>query len=216
MIWLGLISEVSDSDVVTTNRLLTFFIDTPERVQQKLQVIMEGTEFADRLPPIFARIKALVSYIHGFDVKRKVYINPLASLNDKFFRGSILFQCIFDGKRRDVFAAGGRYDKLIQEFSPKLLFSRSQAHAVGFNLSWDRLSSSMVDLIKNSTRAFTKHSENEIESFWRSRRVCFHSILSSRSNTDLNYSVMSSLQASIQLSFAQLECELYKTFGRMT
>lgn len=146
------------------------FRDNPEKVQQKLQIIMEGTEFADRLPPIFARIKALVSYIHGFDVKRKVYINPLASLNDKFFRGSILFQCIFDGKRRDVFAAGGRYDQLIQEFSPKLLYSRSQAHAVGFNLSWDRLSSSMVDHIKNSTKTFTKHSDTDVEPFWRTRR----------------------------------------------
>lgn len=132
---------------------------------------MEGTEFADRLPPIFARIKSLVSFINGFDVKRRVYVNPLASLNDKFFRGSILFQCLFDGKRRDVFAAGGRYDRLIQEFSPKLLYNRSQAHAVGFNLSWDRLSSSMIDYIKNSTKTFTKH-EADVEGFWRSRRVC--------------------------------------------
>ncbi|KAE8553034.1 hypothetical protein EYB25_004413 [Talaromyces marneffei] len=145
------------------------FRDTPDKVQQKLQMIMEGTEFADRLPPIFARIKSLVSFISGFDVKRKVYVNPLASLNDKFFRGSILFQCLFDGKRRDVFAAGGRYDQLIQEFSPKLLYSRSQAHAVGFNLSWDRLSSSMIDHIKNSAKTFTKH-EAEVEGFWRSRR----------------------------------------------
>lgn len=154
--------------------LLKQFTDTPEKVQQKLQLLMEGTEFADRLPPIFARIKALVSYIKGFDVKRKVYVNPLASLNDKFFRGSILFQCIFDGKRRDVFAAGGRYDQLIQEFSPKLLYSRSQAHAVGFNLSLDKLSSSMVDYIKNSAKTFTKHNEVDVESFWRSRRVCSH------------------------------------------
>jgi eukaryotic translation initiation factor 2-alpha kinase 4 len=136
-------------------------------------MIMEGTEFADRLPPIFARIKSLVSFINGFDVKRKIYVNPLASLNDKFFRGSILFQCLFDGKRRDVFAAGGRYDKLIQEFSPKLLYSRSQAHAVGFNLSWDRLSSSMIDHIKNSAKTFTKH-EADVEGFWRSRRVCMN------------------------------------------
>lgn len=151
--------------------MLKIHTDTPDKVQQKLQTIMEGSEFADRLAPIFARFKALVSYIQGFDVKRKVYISPLASLNDKFFRGSILFQCIFDNKRRDVFAAGGRYDRLIQELSPKLLYSRSQAHAVGFNLSWDRLSSSMIDYLKTSTRSFTKHNEHDVEGFWRSRRV---------------------------------------------
>ncbi|KAH8702544.1 anticodon binding domain of tRNAs-domain-containing protein [Talaromyces proteolyticus] len=146
------------------------FRDTPDKVQQKLQTIMEGSEFADRLTPIFARLKALVSYIHGFNVKRKVYISPLGSLNDKFFRGSILFQCLFDNKRRDVFAAGGRYDRLIQELSPKLLYSRSQAHAVGFNLSWDKLSTSMTEYLKTSTKTFIKHIEHDVESYWRSRR----------------------------------------------
>src|SRR3979411_627721 len=124
--------------------------DTPERTLQRLQTIMEGTEFADRLAPIFARLNALVSYIQGFEVKRKVYVSPLGSLNDKFFRGSVLFQCVFDSKRRDVFAAGGRHVRLFPEFSPKLLSSRSQSHAVGFNLSWGRLSSSMIDYIKTS------------------------------------------------------------------
>jgi translation initiation factor 2-alpha kinase 4 len=133
---------------------------------------MEGTEFADRLAPIFARLNALISYIQGFEVKRKVYVSPLGSLNDKFFRGSVLFQCVFDSKRRDVFAAGGRYDQLIQEFSPKLLSSRSQSHAVGFNLSWDRLGSSMIDYIKSSNKTFVKHLESDVGGYWRARRVC--------------------------------------------
>ena len=201
MTWQDSIFEVSLEKLkFNVYSLLISFIDTPEKVQQKLQMIMEGTEFADRLPPIFTRIKSLVSFINGFDVKRKVYVNPLSSLNDKFFRGSILFQCLFDGKRRDVFAAGGRYDQLIQEFSPKLLYRRSQAHAVGFNLSWDRLSSSMIEHIKNSVKTFTKH-EAEVEGFWRSRRVCVNPTLAIAKLTD-KFSVMFSLQASILLSFA--------------
>lgn len=135
---------------------------------------MEGSEFADRLAPIFARLKALMSYIHGFDVKRKVYVCPLASLNDKFFRGSVLFQCVFDSKRRDVFAAGGRYDRLIQEFSPRLLSSRCQPHAVGFNLSWDKLNTSMVEYITNANKAFIKNADSDIAGFWRCRRVRFY------------------------------------------
>lgn len=132
---------------------------------------MEGTDYADRLGPIFARLNALTSYIQGFEVKRKVYINPLSSLNDKFFRGSILFQCVFDSKRRDVFAAGGRYDRLIREFSPQVLSGRSQSHSVGFNLSLDRLSTSMFDYIKNSSRAYLKNIDNDSSGLWRSRRV---------------------------------------------
>lgn len=134
---------------------------------------MEGTAFAERLTPIFARLNLVVSYMQGFDVKRKVYVNPLGSLNDNFFRGSILFQSVFDNKRRDVFAAGGRYDRLVQEFSPKVLTSRSQTHAVGFNLSWDRLSSSMVEYMKEPSKASLKHleAENGAAVFWKTRRV---------------------------------------------
>ncbi|PYH98974.1 Serine/threonine-protein kinase [Aspergillus ellipticus CBS 707.79] len=146
------------------------FRDSPKQVQKRLRVIMQGTEFAERLASIFARINLLVAYLQNFDVKRKVYMNPLGSLNDKFFRGSILFQCVFDSKRRDVFAAGGRYDSLVQEFRPKVLASRSQTHAVGFNLSWDRLSSSMLEYLGTPAKTSTKNFEMEAGVFWRTRR----------------------------------------------
>ncbi|GMF70165.1 unnamed protein product [Aspergillus oryzae] len=146
------------------------FRDSPKQMQKRLRDIMEGTEFAERLTPIFVRINWLMGYLKSFDVKRKVYVNPLGSLNDKFFRGSILFQCVFDNKRRDVFAAGGRYDSLVQEFRPKVLASRPQTHAVGFNLSWDRLSSAMLEYIKGSSKSHLKHHEVEPAAFWKTRR----------------------------------------------
>lgn len=132
---------------------------------------MEGTEFADRLAPIFARLNVLMSFLGEFGVERKVFINPLSSLNDKFFRGSVLFQCVFDGKRRDVFAAGGRYDRLVQEFSPKSRMGSAHTHAVGFNLSWDRLSSSMGQYLKGLTKSSLKHTETDSGAFWKTRRV---------------------------------------------
>ena len=138
---------------------------------------MAGTPYAERLAPIFTRLNALTAYLQEFDIKRKVFINPLSSLNDKFFRGSVLFQCIFDGKRRDVFAAGGRYDHLVQEFSPRALTSLAQPHAVGFNLSWDRLSSSMSDYLKGSAKTSLKHPETETGVFWKTRRVSVLSFL---------------------------------------
>ncbi|KAL4949097.1 anticodon binding domain of tRNAs-domain-containing protein [Aspergillus filifer] len=146
------------------------FRDTPKQTLKRLRTIMAGTVFADRLTPIFARINSLVAFLQGFEVKRKVYVSPLGSLNDKFFRGSILFQCIFDGKRRDVFAAGGRYDSLVQDFRSGMTTTRAQPHAVGFNLSWDRLSSAMNDYIRAPTRASLKHTEAEAGAFWKTRR----------------------------------------------
>lgn len=132
---------------------------------------MEGTAYAEQLTPIFARLNLLLAYLQGFDVKRKVYINPLGSLNDKFFRGSILFQCVFDSRRRDVFAAGGRYDSLVKEYRPKVLTSRSHTHAVGFNLSWDKLNSVMVDYLHGHSKSSLKQPEVEIGAFWKARRV---------------------------------------------
>ncbi|KAL5003177.1 anticodon binding domain of tRNAs-domain-containing protein [Aspergillus recurvatus] len=146
------------------------FRDTPKQTQKRLRAIMEGTEFAERLTPIFARINSLIAFLQGFKIKRKFYICPLGSLNDKFFRGSILFQCIFDGKRRDVFAAGGRYDSLVQDFRSGVTTNRAQPHAVGFNLSWDRLSSAMIDYIKAPTKTSLKHPETEVGVFWKTRR----------------------------------------------
>ena len=149
-------------------------IDDPDKALKRLRAIMEGTEYADRLSPIFARLNAVISYLKDLNIKRKVYVNPLSSLNDKFFRGSILFQCVFDAKRRDVFAAGGRYDSLIQEFRPKVISNRSQCHAVGFNLGWEKLCVSMSNYLRGSNKAFLKQGEAEITGAWRTRRVGEH------------------------------------------
>lgn len=144
--------------------------DNLNQAQRKVQTIMEGSEHSEKLPSIFAHLNLLVTYLQRFDVKRKVYVNPLSSLNDKFFAGNVLFQCVFDGSRRDVFAAGGRYDQLIQEFYPKVLSNRSQAHAVGFNLSWDRLSSLVLLELRSPNKAALKGPE-ETGMNWRTRRV---------------------------------------------
>lgn len=147
--------------------------DSLKETKRRLQIIMEGTEYAERISPIFARLNVLMTYLQSFGVKRKIYINPLSSVHDKFYRGSILFQCIFDSKRRGVFAAGGRYDRLIQEFSPHGLSNRPQAHAVGFNLGSDLLRSSMIDYLK--AKAPSKDSETSAELYWTARRVSdFH------------------------------------------
>lgn len=137
---------------------------------------MEGTEYSERIAPIFARLNVLMTYLQSLEVKRKVFINPLSSLHDKFYRGSVLFQCVFDGKRRDVFAAGGRYDRLIQDFSPQVLSTRPRAHAVGFNLSSDRLASSMTEYAK--AKVPSKDAETGPELYWAARRVSYFRVRS--------------------------------------
>lgn len=138
---------------------------------KRIADIMAGTEYADALAPVTARIKSVSSYLKGFQVRRKVYVAPLASLNEKLYGGSILFQCVFDtNRKRDVFAAGGRYDSLIQSTRARAENPRSQPHAVGFSLPIDRLTASMSSFLKASNKTSAKK-ERELDSSWSQRKV---------------------------------------------
>lgn len=141
------------------------FRDTYEKAIPRLRSIFPSTEDLD---PIFSHLQAVVTYLRRFNVKRKVYINPLSSFNDKFYQGNLLFQCIYDSKRRDVFAAGGRYDRLIQTYQTST--RSSNRHAVGFNLGWEKLFSSMSRYLRNLGKSFLKGSEEESGTQWYLRR----------------------------------------------
>lgn len=105
------------------------------------------------------------------DVRSKIYINPLSSLKEKFYSGSILFSCVYDSKQRDVFAAGGRYDSLIREYRPRMSSQSEDRHAVGFSLAWEKLSTSMARYQKSSGKSFLKKTDEEVQGVWTTRRV---------------------------------------------
>ena len=122
------------------------------------------------LDAVFARLQSIVLNLSMLNVKRKVYINPLSSFNARFFRGEFLFQCIYDNKRRDVFAAGGRYDRLVKYFriDPKI----QPWQAVGFSMNWHSLCASMV---RYHQRTLIKMKSDKIpdqdgDAFWTQRR----------------------------------------------
>lgn len=92
-----------------------------EKAFQELQKIFEGTPSAEKLQSVFVHIRAVVLYLRQFGVHRQVYVNPLGTFNDRFYRGGIMFQCIFDTKKRHVFAAGGRLVVTIGHYLSVLL-----------------------------------------------------------------------------------------------
>jgi translation initiation factor 2-alpha kinase 4 len=98
----------------------------------------------------------------------------LSGFNEKFYSGGILFQCLFDKKSREVLAAGGRYDKLIEQYTPKAQGQPTvTCHAVGMNLGWDRLVNSMVRYVKNpikSAHLKKQHDDESAFSPWMPRR----------------------------------------------
>ncbi|KAJ4339443.1 eukaryotic translation initiation factor 2-alpha kinase [Didymella glomerata] len=150
--------------------------DTPEKAFSKLRRIFEGTKYHDRTHAIFGHLSSVVSYMKLWNVKRKVYLSALSSFNEKFYSGGILFQCLFDTKQRLVLAAGGRYDKLIEEYRPKGPgYNRTGTgyHAVGVNIGWDRLVSSMTRYLKKPEKStfLKKHNEEDTPAVsWMPRR----------------------------------------------
>ncbi|KAF8463587.1 kinase-like domain-containing protein [Kalaharituber pfeilii] len=169
-------NELRSSDLITISAtslddLSRFdFRDEPEKAFHKLRNIFDETPCLEKSASVFAHISAVVVYLRRFGVGRKVYVNPLGTYNDRFYRGGLVFQCLYDTKRREVFAAGGRYDALIQDHKPRMRsgmiehahggvgsvnghshhhchqhhHDTSETHAVGFSLGWEKILTSMT------------------------------------------------------------------------
>ena len=119
----------------------------------------------------FAHMQAVVTFLVRFNIKRKVYINPLSSYNEKFYRGNLLFQCLYDQKKRSVLAAGGRYDQLITDH--QLITSKKKhIYAVGFQLAWTGLCADMVSYLKLGMKSKAKRKPPSLASPAWSKRRC--------------------------------------------
>jgi eukaryotic translation initiation factor 2-alpha kinase 4 len=136
-----------------------------------LKIIFEGTGTFEKASPAVAHLNEVIAYLRRLEVRSKVFINPLGSLKEKFYKGGVLFSCLYDSKRRDVFAAGGRYDSLIREYCPRIGNQSEDRHAVGFSLAWERLFTSMARFQKSSSKTFLKKIEDEPNGLWTLRRV---------------------------------------------
>jgi eukaryotic translation initiation factor 2-alpha kinase 4 len=141
--------------------------DSPNKTFQKLKIIFEGTDTFEKASSAIAHLRDVIEYTKRFDVRCKIYINPLGSLKEKFCKGGVIFSCLYDKKVRDVFAAGGRYDSLVREHRPRTGGHNEERHAVGFNLAWEK----MARLPKASAKGFLKKGEEEVHGVWHTKRV---------------------------------------------
>ncbi len=116
-----------------------------------------------------AHLKEVSEYCKRFGVTHKVYVCPLNTWNEAFFAGGVMFSCLLERKVRDVFAAGGRYDRLIRENRLKVGTRSEERHAVGFSLNWEKLAQPPP---KPSGKAFLKKTaEEEPQGTFATKRV---------------------------------------------
>ena len=141
------------------------FRDTHTSAIAKLRALLQSTE---ELESTFRHLEAIVAYLGRFRVKNDIFVCPLASVNERFYSGNILFQCVYRvNKKNRVLCAGGRYDRLIQD---QRVGSKTQVkHAVGFNLAWENLVESVTRFQNEAGKNFLKKSE-EVSSALKMKR----------------------------------------------
>ncbi|KAI9887799.1 MAG: hypothetical protein M1823_000321 [Watsoniomyces obsoletus] len=150
------------------------FRDDPETAAKKVLEIVKGSDCAERCSKVLDHLLAVTTYAKRLGCNRQIYLYPLSSVNAKLYSGGILFQCLYNAKRWEVFGAGGRYDQLIQEHRPRTMKQVKECHAVGFSLGWDQLWMTMNQLINqllhSKSKKFLKKVQETPRGHWATRR----------------------------------------------
>ena len=143
------------------------FRDTIKKAISRIRSILSPS--AD-LEAAFEMLQTTSTNLTRLGVKRKLYLTPLSSYNEKFYRGGLFFQCLFDQKKKAVFAAGGRYDQLIRDHQP-IATTKNRVHVVGFQLTWSGLATSLMTFMRARTKAKSKRRTRDMKfALWTSRR----------------------------------------------
>ncbi|SNX86378.1 related to GCN2 - ser/thr protein kinase [Melanopsichium pennsylvanicum] len=92
-----------------------------------------------RLAKAVSQISDVVATARFFGVQRKFLFSPLLAQSNTLYKGGVLFTVVRAGKRRDVVAAGGRYDSLLKHFANPSTASSAPLHGVGVQMAVGKL-----------------------------------------------------------------------------
>lgn len=92
-----------------------------------------------RLAKAVSQISDVVATARFFGVQRRFIFSPLLAQSSSLYKGGVLFTIVRAGKRRDVVAAGGRYDALLKHFANPSAASSAPLHGVGVQMAVGKL-----------------------------------------------------------------------------
>ncbi|KAK9311863.1 kinase-like domain-containing protein [Lipomyces starkeyi] len=119
------------------------FKDDLDKGLSRLQRLFQASNYSnDHFSFVANHLRKVSNFLQHFGVTKKIYLVPLSNYNERYYRRGIMFQVVIDQKKHRIIAGGGRYDSLIKYYHHSM-FVDKPVGAVGFNLAWEHLASSV-------------------------------------------------------------------------
>ncbi|KAK9367122.1 kinase-like domain-containing protein [Lipomyces kononenkoae] len=128
------------------------FRDDLDKGLTRLQRLFQASNYSnDHFSLVTNHLRKVSNFLKRFGVTKKIYLVPLSNYNERYYRRGIMFQVVIDQKKHRIIGGGGRYDSLIKYYHHSMFVDRPVG-AVGFNLAWDHLTSSVQRHGKHHTK----------------------------------------------------------------
>ncbi|RIB06418.1 kinase-like domain-containing protein [Gigaspora rosea] len=110
-------------------------------ISTTLEKLIPTAHMRRRIHETISEFTLLLTYTQCLDVRHNITFVPLLTYNNHYYKNGMIFQTV-DSSRKDLIAAGGRYDSLIQKFRPPIASGvsvRQQIFAVGVNIAVQKI-----------------------------------------------------------------------------
>ncbi|EST09153.1 Protein kinase domain protein [Kalmanozyma brasiliensis GHG001] len=114
----------------------------------------------NRLAKAVSQISDVVATARFFGVQRPFVFSPLLAQSSTLYKGGVLFTIVRAGKRRDVVAAGGRYDALLKRFANPTA-SSAPLHGVGVQIAVGKLTLGLAKYQETQVPKLLSRTEEE-------------------------------------------------------
>ncbi|KAF8940243.1 hypothetical protein EDD21DRAFT_369155 [Dissophora ornata] len=132
-----------------------------ETVAKALEDLITAEPMKTRIKEALGELRLLMTYCKNLGVRHRIVFSPLLMYNNQYYKGGMMFQAVDDAKRKNILAAGGRYDSLIQQFRhPVIGGPHRKVYAVGVNLAMQKFISAMSQYHSEHFRHFMANNKS--------------------------------------------------------
>lgn len=143
------------SDTTLDDLKLFDWRESSDKAFKRLRTLFDRgkPQVRSRSEEAIGQLRQILSNVGVVGISRKVYIAPFGCFNAKFYATGVMFQAILEKKKhRQVIAAGGRYDSLIESYQTGNAAGSVRQGAVGVCIGIDNLVSHLSKASTSSSK----------------------------------------------------------------